>query len=266
MSILTLNINQAKFSPSETMTITFGNMGENHVGMQKIGEERLNGFNPHDMIKYKKIFEDAGLSCELVCLNDYLPTGIIADAAYVLVVRQGTKLLTDIDELEKELYQQKYHVDKMALMRGKVVNKHARWNLCYGEINQAPNYHQGKGRIIAFADSPCVNKIRNNLGKYLGEENSKLVAELNYYYDIAKCGIGMHGDTERKVVIAVRIGASLPIHFQWYTRFNQIGQRCIIPLHSGDMYIMSEKAVGSDWKKSSLYTLRHATGCDKYTV
>lgn len=28
---------------------------------------------------------------------------------------------------------------------------------------------------------------------------------------------------------------------------------------------MSEKAVGFDWKKSSIFTLRHATGCDKYT-
>ena len=27
---------------------------------------------------------------------------------------------------------------------------------------------------------------------------------------------------------------------------------------------MSEKAVGSDWKKRIIYTLRHAAGCNKY--
>ena len=27
---------------------------------------------------------------------------------------------------------------------------------------------------------------------------------------------------------------------------------------------MSDKAVGYDWKKSSIVTLRHAAGCDKY--
>ena len=27
---------------------------------------------------------------------------------------------------------------------------------------------------------------------------------------------------------------------------------------------MSEKAVGTDWKERNSYTLRHATGCDKY--
>jgi hypothetical protein len=32
------------------------------------------------------------------------------------------------------------------------------------------------------------------------------------------------------------------------------------------MYIMSEKATGYDWRKSSKLTLRHATGCDKFTT
>ena len=27
---------------------------------------------------------------------------------------------------------------------------------------------------------------------------------------------------------------------------------------------MSEKAVGNDWRKSSINTLRHAAGCEKY--
>ena len=35
-------------------------------------------------------------------------------------------------------------------------------------------------------------------------------------------------------------------------------------LNTGDIYIMSEKAVGSDWRKSSMYTLRHAAGSNKY--
>ena len=29
---------------------------------------------------------------------------------------------------------------------------------------------------------------------------------------------------------------------------------------------MSEKAVGSDWKKKNRFTLRHATGCAKFTT
>lgn len=32
------------------------------------------------------------------------------------------------------------------------------------------------------------------------------------------------------------------------------------------MYIMSEKAVGYDWKKRKIPTLRHAAGADKYLI
>ena len=35
-------------------------------------------------------------------------------------------------------------------------------------------------------------------------------------------------------------------------------------LEHGDIYIMSEKAVGNDWKKKNSYTLRHAAGSKKY--
>jgi len=45
-----------------------------------------------------------------------------------------------------------------------------------------------------------------------------------------------------------------------------VGKRIIVPLNGGDIYLMSEKAVGTDWKRKKVYTLRHATGCDKYTT
>lgn len=32
-----------------------------------------------------------------------------------------------------------------------------------------------------------------------------------------------------------------------------------------DIYLMNEKAVGTDWKKKNSYTLRHTTGCNKFT-
>ena len=33
-----------------------------------------------------------------------------------------------------------------------------------------------------------------------------------------------------------------------------------INMKGGDIYIMSEKAVGQDWRKRNIYTLRHAAG------
>ena len=42
------------------------------------------------------------------------------------------------------------------------------------------------------------------------------------------------------------------------------GERMIFQINGGDMYIMSEKAVGNDWKRRSIPTLRHAAGGMKY--
>jgi hypothetical protein len=55
------------------------------------------------------------------------------------------------------------------------------------------------------------------------------------------------------------------MHWQWYIRNKPIGDRIKVnDLSSGAMYIMSEKATGFDWKKSSLFTLRHAAGAAKF--
>ena len=54
---------------------------------------------------------------------------------------------------------------------------------------------------------------------WFGPKATHLKGEANYYYDIAKCGIGYHGDSERRKVVAVRLGAALPLYFQWYRRW-----------------------------------------------
>jgi hypothetical protein len=45
------------------------------------------------------------------------------------------------------------------------------------------------------------------------------------YYDNSKCGIGFHGDGERRKVIALRLGDSLPICYQWFKDGNPCGNR-----------------------------------------
>src|ERR1700743_588731 len=101
-------------------------------------------------------------------------------------------------------------------MYGRVVNKNAGHNLCFADYSREPNYEEGKGRIVNFADIPLTNIIRNKLPLFFGVKAENLVGEGNYYYDIKKCGIGFHGDSERKKVIAIRIGETFPLEFQWY--------------------------------------------------
>ena len=67
--------------------------------------------------------------------------------------------------------------------------------------------------MISYSDVKYLRKLRSTLPDYFGEKAEALACEGNYYYDVSKCGIGFHGDSERKRVIGVRLGASIPLHF-----------------------------------------------------
>ena len=124
--------------------------------------------------------------------------------------------------------------------------------MCYGKKSQKPNYENKKGTIIAFHDVPILSKWRDSLSTVFGEKAKDLEVEGNLYYDTRKCGIGFHGDSERKKVIACSLGESRPIHWQWYFKTEPHGPRIKFMLNSGDMYIMSEKTSGYDWKKKNI--------------
>lgn len=66
-------------------------------------------------------------------------------------------------------------------------------------------------------------------------------------------------------MIGIRIGNSMPLHYQWFLNSKPVGTNLKINLDSGDIYVMSEVAKGISWNKKDVYTLRHAAGCEKYT-
>ena len=105
------------------------------------------------------------------------------------------------------------------------MNKHARYNLCFAKEGQAANFENGQGTIVAYSDVPLLSNIRDTLPTFVGEKANELACEGNYYYDVSKCGIGFHGDGERKRVVGLRLGASIPLHYQWFTNSEPIGQR-----------------------------------------
>jgi hypothetical protein len=251
---------------NELITLTFGDMAENHVGMQQIGQMVPvgQGFHLEDLEYVKRIMEARGTLCEIISLGQGAETAELG--AHLLVIRGGvTALVGDQLALFKEQTGLAY--DKQAFMYGRVVQKHARWNLCFDERGQEPDYESGKGRIVGYDEVPLMTSLKAHIEELFGPKASGLKVESNYYYDTTKCGIGFHGDSERRKVVGVRIGySSMPMHYQWFHQGEAVGERITVPLNAGDMYIMSEKAVGTDWKKKTIYTLRHATGAAKFTA
>ena len=240
---------------NSSICVTFGEQVENHHGMEMIGQLAEKGLSLDDLNRCMLYFNTLGKVTELHHLADPLVPPQFSDGAYVLIIRNAAdpRLWNELIDLP---------VDTRVFMYGRVVNKHARHNLCFADFDQEPNYEAGKGRIISFAHLPILQAMRELIGESTGINN--LLAEENYYYDITKCGVGYHGDLERRIVVAIRLGASLPICYQWHLRNQSIGERKMFMLNHCDIYFMSDKAVGFDWKKSSIYTLRHAAGSRKF--
>lgn len=243
---------------NDVFSITFGDQAENNIGMEKIGNKAESGFSLNEL-------KEMNIG-EVIDLSKNLPKNFKKQDVGVLIIKNGVDLFLGKDKAtELYLEQKKLPFDKKALFRGKVKNKLARWNLCYSDYHQEPDYEKGKGTVINFSEVPILNSLREKINN-LSKKSKNLQAELNFYYDLKKTGIGFHGDTERKIVICARLGASMNLHYQWFFKFKPVGERLILDLDHGDIYIMSEKAVGKDWKKSSIPTLRHAAGSIKYTT
>jgi hypothetical protein len=256
--------NKTDVPPAETKkvyTITFGDVAENHAAMQKIGTLHEKGYSVAQLRDIQQRLTELGLTTEMADLNVGFET--FPDAK-VLVIRKGAQFILGEESTAGLMAENdKLSMDKKALMKGRVVNKVARWNLCFADEDQEPSYGDGKGRIVAWKHVPKVSAIRDRIAQWTSDV--PLNGEANYYYDISQCGIGFHGDAERRKVFAVRMGETMPLYFKWFQNSLPVSEPIELVLNDGDMYIMSEKAVGNDWLRKKIPTLRHSTGCAKFT-
>jgi hypothetical protein len=244
---------------SQTVSITFGDAGENHVGMEMIGERGSLG---------------DGFTCEeLVMLADHFGGEFVdmGRGAGVAVFRGFVGEL-ERDAIFKEMNSFDWDDKYFDSRRKKVLNKHARTNVMFlNGVSQEPQYEEKKGRIVDINGlqnfSGFKDRLMSSFSEVIGPKKmSGLICEGNNYYDNKKCGIGYHGDAERRRVIALRLGASMSMKWQWFHRSVPIvGEGFDFVFDPGDIYVMSEKAVGTDWRSSSIPTMRHSAGCEKYT-
>lgn len=240
----------------QTFTLTYGNRAENHKGMQMIGTKLEHGLSLENLEDAKQYFIKKGAKPIEINLNELIDEK--TEDARVLIIPNGIHYLMNPNDLYKEV--DETPKDSKAFMYGRVVNKKARHNNCFSDFSQKPEYEQGKGTVIDFKNVPLISTIRHEIPKMIPKNPGvvNLQCEGNYYYDVENTFIGFHGDTEREIVIAVRLGADFNIYYQWFKNSEPIGKLFSYTLKHGDIYFMSEKAVGRDWKSRSKYTLRHA--------
>jgi hypothetical protein len=253
------------------VTLTYGDVAESHAGMQNIGKKSKHGFSLADIQLANEFFKERGCETVIIHLNDFLPKDVKAEEAYLFIAKKGLHCLIDDDKgVELTTETQFFEWDaKMYNSRRKIVqNKNARHNLNFSFEKQKSDFEKGKGTTVPWEEVPLIYKTRKALIKAFGKSAEDLQCEGNLYYEgKQKTGIGYHGDTERRKVIGVRLGGKpMNIHYQWYHRSRPCSVNISTILQPGDVYCMSEKTVGTDWKSSSIVTLRHAAGADIYTT
>lgn len=259
--------------PDETYCVTFGDRGENEAGMDMVGAPLENGVSAKFLGDLCETLKEEGADVSLCPLNELMSGHEAEDEcaqANVLVIKGGVnyflrEMKCDLEPAAEVLAElQRMPKDDKTFMYGRVVTKKARHNCCMADFEQGPDIANKKGTVVNFKDYPFLDKLRRVMGERL-DQTQPLVGEINHYYDSKQCGIGWHGDAERKIVVGVRVGPganNFPIKFNWFHHHDPVGKEGRIFLDDGDIYVMSEKAIGYDTKKSSLYTLRHAAGKD----
>lgn len=134
-------------------------------------------------------------------------------------------------------------------------------------VLQYPDYLRGKGTVYNIECLPEIMNLASKARAFCLENGYEFTKDAfafegNYYFDIKNCYIGFHGDAERKAVMGLRFGdAEMPLLFGvWKNSLLLDNSLRCFSIPPGTAYTMSEKAAGTDWKKRSIVTLRHAAG------
>lgn len=142
------------------IALTFGDAGENHVGMEMVGKLGApgSGFSPSNLKTVQEYFETKVQTCEYIDLSFSSEPN---HHAGVLIVRNYIDNHHEIfSEMNSFEWDTKYYDSR----RKKVLNKHARENVCILDgIEQAPDYQNKKGTIIDGNKLPQFSNFKKQL-------------------------------------------------------------------------------------------------------
>ena len=254
-----------------TYTLTFCETVENHVGMEQIGEGVEHGFSVKDL---QNVAKATGGKVHML---SSMVEG--AEDAAILVIKGGVNILTgdkkSADKILGELLELKWDDKYYCVRTKKVKRKIARNNVNFADKSQAADFAAGKGTVVDFASVPEVAALRDRIQELVNINHKtpfRVLAEGNFYDNThsgkkkdAK-GIGWHGDTERCNVIGVRFGDAMCLKLAWFQWSKQVTDPFEFDFKHGDVYVLSEKAVGYDWRytKGGIMTLRHCAGVGSF--
>lgn len=232
--------------------------GAGNGQVQSMGTNRGQGYTAEQLRQiHAKLSQSGEVTSRLYELNP-LCTDIATEDACVLVIKLPQETADGaLHEMQNNV---RYSLFKRAY--GRSVRAKSR-NISYVSNFTAPEDPDTNAPSVTdWSDLPHCQKAKQILNDALSDTEAAHAVAIRYE-DYKTCGVRWHGDAERSKTLVVRLGPNSkhhPFYLMWYYNHKPISDPFPIHLDHGEVCIPSIKAVGSDFKKSSIPTLRHATG------
>lgn len=225
---------------------------------QSMGTNRGQGYSAQKLRQIHATLSQSGdVPSRLYELNP-LCTKVATEDACVLVIKLPRETADGAlremrDSVKYSLYKRSY---------GRTVRAKSR-NISYVSNFSAPEDPDTNAPSVTdWQDLPYCRQVQQFVNGVLSDTEAEHAVAIRYE-DYRRCGIRWHGDAERSKTLVARLGPNSkhhPFYLMWYKNNIPISDPFPILLEHGDVCIPSHKAVGSDFKRSSIPTLRHATG------
>ena len=219
---------------------------EHHAGMKISGNLDHAPISAEVAKNMEQWFVSQGYTAQCFNLADL--TGVNHTGG-VLQVKGGAAAFCNVDKMWDTFVALPKDSQYKDVRTGKVKNKHKRSNVNAGEEAEEANIDEGIGTTVSFQSTPELKKCLDGL-KQFGPDFQELLAEGNFYHTPTQCGIGYHGDTERKWAMGFTMGKTRFIDFQAFVRAYPVGPTIRLTLEHGDIYLMYESGCGWDWKRT----------------
>ena len=200
--------------------------------------------------------------------------------AGVLIIRNGVTVLSSKKKPSAQLYEEQMsqvrNYDGIYFDKGKTLVKRAFKTMQFGSEARTASPDYSQATVTAFDAVPVLQKMGNLLQRLLGFDASSFSARSNRYHTDRlepaddggkmKCvsGMGWHGDERTDLPsqsACLCLGEPGILSFVW--RFPGHTKNCptsivSFDVNDGDIYILSDKATGFDWRSRSLLRVVHS--------
>lgn len=250
-----------------SMHLMFCDIANHGHGMQQIGNICDSGFtNEHLLWMCSNINSDKAV---LYNVTSILPKTLyqIPDS-YVLVLKgffteQANSLYQTMltPEGSNGSFITGVNWDNERIHNGKLVSNRLGNKLLFYDLNSAWKYplsiNDKCGTIYNSKLIPTLDLFQKMLQQQVG---FLPVVDATYYYNTKECFTPLHQVKDRKKIVGLGIGATMPLQFRWFHGSISCSDTMTIPIEHGDLYILSQGAAGMHKEKQTKLYLKYGIG------